>query len=259
MTSDVMRGYNRRTMSDTFSGFTKQMPAFFRALEKNNDRAWFGERKALFEQEVRGPMVALVTMLNERMRKLSADHIADEPERLIYRIYRDTRFSKDKTPYKTHIGATFPRAGLSKHGGGGFYLGVSHEHVEVAGGLYMPPPEELAAVRGAIARDAKGLLKLIKAIERSRKVGKLTGARLKRPPKGFETATAEAGELLKYKQLYFYQTLPAAVALSPRIRREIVSRFELLAEFVEWINRAILAARADGAEDERPVRPAPMW
>jgi len=246
-------------MAKTFPGFSRKMPAFFRGLARNNTREWFTPRKGVFEEHVRGPMVELLSFVNEDLKRFAVDYSVAAPAKTIYRIYRDTRFSKDKTPYKTHIGATFPRAGLSKHGGGGFYLGVSHEHVEVAGGLYMPPPEELAAVRGAIARDAKGLLKLIKAIERSRKVGKLTGARLKRPPKGFEMATAEAGELLKYKQLYFYQTLPAAVALSPRIRREIVSRFELLAEFVEWINRAILAARADGAEDERPVRPAPMW
>ena len=246
-------------MAKNFPGFSRKMPAFFRGLARNNTREWFTPRKGVFEEHVRGPMVELLGFVNEDLKRFAVDYSVAAPAKTIYRIYRDTRFSKDKTPYKTHIGATFPRAGLSKHGGGGFYLGVSHEHVEVAGGLYMPPPEELAAVRGAIARDANGLLKLIKAIERSRKVGKLTGARLKRPPKGFETATAEAGELLKYKQLYFYQTLPAAVALSPRIRREIVSRFELLAEFVEWINRAILAARADGAEDERPVRPAPMW
>src|SRR5438094_32423 len=96
-----------------FPGFSRHMPAFFRALEKNNDRAWFAPRKALFEQEIRTPMIALVTQLNDRMRTLSPDHAADDPARLLYRLYRDTRFSKDKTPYKSHLGATFPHRTLS--------------------------------------------------------------------------------------------------------------------------------------------------
>jgi uncharacterized protein (TIGR02453 family) len=245
-------------MAKTFPGFSTKMPAFFRGLARNNTREWFTPRKAVFEEHVRGPMVELLGLVNEDLKRFAVDYSVAAPAKTIYRIYRDTRFSKDKTPYKTHIGATFPRQGLSKHGGGGFYFGVSHEHVEVAGGLYLPPPEELAAVRGAIARDAKELVKLIKAIERTRRVGKLRGECLKRLPKGFESATGEAGELVKHKQLYFYETLGPEVALSPRVRREIVSRFELLVEFVEWINRAILAARAQGEEEGRPVRPAPM-
>src|SRR3982750_171347 len=134
-------------MSNRFSGFPPQMPTFFRALEKNNDRAWFVPRKALFEEQVRAPMIALVTILNDRMRKLSPDHVGDDPARLIYRIYRDTRFSKDKTPYKTHLGATFRPRSLSRHAGAGFYFEISHRWVGIAGGVYMPGPEDLAAIR----------------------------------------------------------------------------------------------------------------
>ncbi len=81
------------------------MPAFFRGLERNNCRDWFTPRKQLFETHIRAPMVELVTLLNQRLRDFAADHVADEPAKLLYRIYRDTRFSRDKTPYKTHLGA----------------------------------------------------------------------------------------------------------------------------------------------------------
>src|SRR5215217_4282598 len=189
----------------TFAGFSKKMPSFFRGLAKNNTREWFTPRKAVFEEHVRGPMVELVTLINEDLKKFAVDNAVAAPAKAIYRLYRDTRFSKDKTPYKTHVGATFPRRGLPKHAGAGFYFGVSHEHVEIAGGMYMPGPEELAAVRRAIAADHK------------------------RMPKGFEDHAASlAADWLRAKQLYWYVLLPAEVALTPRIRKAVVARFELM-------------------------------
>src|SRR5258706_1590551 len=168
------------------------MPAFFRGLERNNAGEWFAPRKELFESEVRGPMIELVGLVNEDLKKFAVDNVVPEPAKEIYRLSRDTRFSKDKTPYKTHIGATFPRRGLPKHAGAGFYFGVSHKYVEVAGGMYMPGPEELAAVRRAIAADATRFAKLIGAKALVRKVGALQGEKLKRPPKGFDTDPAVA-------------------------------------------------------------------
>jgi hypothetical protein len=147
-------------MARTFPGFSSKMPAFFRGLKKNNAREWFTPRKELFETAVRAPMIELVGQINEDLKKFALDNSVADPKRAIYRLYRDTRFSKDKTPYKTHIGATFPRRGLPKHGGAGYYFGVSHESVEVAGGMYMPGTEELIAVRRAIAADSKRFLKL---------------------------------------------------------------------------------------------------
>src|SRR6266498_75079 len=99
-------------MRKTFPGFSKKMTAFFRGLERNNTREWFASRKELFESVVRGPMIELVGSINEDLKKFAIDNVVADPKRAIYRLYRDTRFSKDKTPYKTHIGATFPRRGL---------------------------------------------------------------------------------------------------------------------------------------------------
>src|SRR5438046_1539014 len=88
-----------------FPGFSKKMPSFFRALEKNNTREWFTPRKELFEAEVRGPMIELVSLVNEDLKRFAVDYVVSNPAKALYRIYRDTRFSKDKTPYKTHVGA----------------------------------------------------------------------------------------------------------------------------------------------------------
>lgn len=247
-------------MASKFAGFSKKMPAFFRSLEKNNTRDWFTPRKELFETEIRAPMIELVGRINEDLKRFALHNSLASPAKAIYRLYRDTRFSKDKTPYKTHIGATFGRQGLSKHSGAGFYFGVSHKEVEVAGGMYMPEPEQLAAVRQAMVYDAERFLKLVRAPALVKKMGPLVGEKRKRCPKGFENAREDLLEYLKHTQLYFYVTLDPKLALSPKLQREVVTRFELMAEMLEWMNQAILKARAkEAGEAETPVRPAPMW
>ena len=247
-------------MPATFPGFSKKMPSFFRALEKNNSREWFTPRKELFESHVRAPMIELVTQINEDLKRFAVHNSMPAPAKAIYRIYRDTRFSKDKTPYKTHIGATFRRSGLEKHSGAGFYFGVSHKEIEIAGGMYMPQPEQLAAVRKAICADGSKFLKLVKSPTLLKKVGPLVGEKLKRCPKGFENVREDLIEYIKHTQMYFYITLDAKLALTPKIRKEIVSRFELMADLLEWMNQAILTARAsENGDDEKPQRPVPMW
>ena len=246
-------------MSKTFAGFSKKMPAFFRGLERNNTREWFAPRKEVYESEVRGPMVELVSLVNEDLKRFAMDNAVADPKRAIYRVYRDTRFSKDKTPYKTHIAATFPRKGLPKHCGAGFYFSVSHKSVEVAGGMYMPGPEELGAIRRAVVERSSEFLKLVKAKGLVKKMGSLAGEKLKRPAKGFEDAPAELSEFLKHKQWYFYVTLGGDVALSAKIRREVVGRFEVMAEVLAWWNEVLLEATRGEGEEGRVVRPAPMW
>lgn len=244
----------------SFPGFSAQMPKFFRALDKNNDRAWFAPRKGIYEEHVRAPMVELVGRVNEELRLFAADHCVAEPARAIYRLYRDTRFSKDKTPYKTHIGATFHCQGLSRHGGAGFYFGVSHRCVEIAGGVYMPGPDELLVLRNAIADDPAAFLKLISDPKLTRSMGKVVGQTLKRLPKTHQAqATSPVAAYLRHKQLYWYVELPAKVALTPKLAGEVVARFRLMGPALAWMNRALLAARAEEGAQEQPRRPEPMF
>src|SRR5436305_868335 len=132
-------------MPSPFPGFSPAALMFFRQLEKNNQREWFTPRKEKFDELVRQPMLELVALINDDLRKFSVDHVT-EPAKAIYRIHRDTRFSKDKSPYKTHLAATFARKGLPRHSGAGFYFSVGHTGVEVAAGMYMPDPPVLRAV-----------------------------------------------------------------------------------------------------------------
>jgi uncharacterized protein (TIGR02453 family) len=154
----------------------------------------------------------------------------------------------------------FPRRGLGKNNAAGFYFHVSPKGCEIAGGMYMPGPEELAAVRAAIAADPEGFGELVEDKRLVKAVGPLLGEKLSRVPKGFEP-DHPAAEHLRMKQWYFDATLPADAACKPTFRREIVKRFEAMAPFVNWINEAVLNATRDedGEVDAIPRRPEPMF
>jgi uncharacterized protein (TIGR02453 family) len=180
-------------------------------------------------------MVALVDALNANLVKFAADHIND-PNRAIYRFYRDTRFSADKSPYKDHIAAIFPRRGHAKHVSAGFYIGVSHEGVEVAGGIYMPGPPELLAIRTWLAEHHAVFAKAARGPEKL--MGKLQGSTLQRVPKGF-AAEHPAADLLKMKQWLYFTTLDASVATSPKLVGEITKRFRAMAPVLELLNEPL--------------------
>jgi uncharacterized protein (TIGR02453 family) len=233
-----------------FPGFPPEAMEFFRALKKNNKREWFQKRKHIYEEKVLAPMVDLVTAFNRRLVRFAPEYV-NEPRRAIYRIYRDTRFSKDKTPYKTHIAAVFPHQGLGKHNCGGFYFGIDPDELEVAGGLYMPGPEQLRAVRDHIAASSKEFERLVSNKTLRGLMGSLWGDQLSRVPKGY-APEHPAAAYLRYKQWIFYTTsLPPKLATTPELLEEIVKRAKVMTQFVEFLNRPLkkmAAKRVDLSE-----------
>lgn len=133
-------------MKSKFPGFSPQALTFLRSLKRNNRREWFQPRKAQYESLIKLPMLELVGCLNEEFARFAPNYVVP-PQKAIYRIYRDTRFSKDKTPYKTHISAIFPRYTAVKREGAVFYFHFTESELLIFGGVYMPEPEELLAYR----------------------------------------------------------------------------------------------------------------
>ena len=133
-------------------------------------------------------MLELVAALNAQLARFAPDYVTD-PTKAIFRIYRDTRFSADKTPYKTHVAASFRRRGPKHVHLGGFYFSVSSDAIEVAGGLYHPPPETTLLVRTHIAENHPELQRLVANRKARRLVGELQGDELTRAPKGFDPRT----------------------------------------------------------------------
>src|SRR5262244_1403005 len=156
-----------------FSGFPKEGLRFLRELKRNNNREWFQEHKRIYEESLKRPMAELIAIVAADFQKFAPEMVAS-PKSSAYRIYRDTRFSKDKSPYKTHIAAVFPRGGLGKHEGAGFYLHINPSELLIGGGLYMPLPEDLSSVRQKISDDAESFLKIVTNRQFRRMFGTVT-------------------------------------------------------------------------------------
>jgi uncharacterized protein (TIGR02453 family) len=243
-------------MPATFPGFSPKAITFLRQLKKNNDRLWFQPRKTLFEDLLRNPMIELASQIGDDLRSFAIDHVLD-PKKAVHRIYRDTRFSKDKTPYKTRVSVMFPRAGLGKEAGAQFYFSLSPDGLQIAGGMFWPDPAELKHVRARIAAEPGTIRSLIESRAAVKKLGPCQGGSATRVPKDFP-ADHPAGDLLKRKQFYFGCAVDLSVATGPRLRKAIVDRFRLMAPLVDYLNQLALERVAEG-EDERPKRPVPMF
>ncbi|MCE5307662.1 MAG: DUF2461 domain-containing protein [Acidobacteriales bacterium] len=228
-------------MNTEFAGFPEEGFKFLRNLKRNNRRDWFQPRKEIYLEQVRGPMVQLVDALNRSLARLAPTYI-HPPEKAIYRVYRDTRFSHDKTPYKTHIAAIFPRRGMAKHVGGGLYISVSPWEVEVAGGAYMPGPEQLNLIRYYLAGHHEEFRKITGEPTFKRLLGSVIGDQLMRVPKGFEK-DHPAADLVRYKQIYVDATLDPALALTPKLLPEIVARMKAMLPLLEFLNRPLVDAQ----------------
>src|SRR3990172_7699543 len=178
--------------------FPQEGVAFLRQLKRNNNRDWFQAHRDGFARWVRAPMRELVLSLGEAFRRFAPEMVAD-PRVSLYRIYRDTRFSRDKSPYKTQVAAVFPVRGLPKNSGPGLYFHISPEEVLIGGGIYMPDPLLLRAVRERIAAFPREFLSIVEGKRFRKAFGELEGEQLQGMPKGF-LADHEAAEYLRHKQ-----------------------------------------------------------
>ncbi len=227
-------------MASGFNGFPDEALSFLRALKKNNRREWFQARKNVYEEKVKAPMSELIAALDRRLERFAPDYLAD-PQKAIFRIYRDTRFSRDKSPYKTNIAANFPRRGLGKGAGAGLYFSISPEEIEVAGGIYMPDADQLRTVRGFLAEHHARVSKVLAGRKLAASMGGLWDQRFARVPRGY-APDHPAADLLRYRHWVLYKLLDPGLAVTPRLFDEIVERFRVMAPFVELLNEPLLAA-----------------
>ena len=225
-------------MRSSFPGFPPEALRFFRGLARNNNRDWFLPRKPLFEGKVKEPMRQLVDALNLALHDFAPEYETD-PDKAIFRIYRDVRFSKDKKPYKEQIAATFRRRGTPHHQGG-YYVAVSHKSIAVGGGVYMPEPALLLAIRQHIADRHEEFRRILAAQPVRRLLGSLEGEQLSRVPRGF-SADHPAAALLRYKYYILYKDLPPSLATSPKLYNAIVDRFRIMTPFLKFLTASIAA------------------
>ncbi len=231
-----------------FPGFPPEALTFLRSLKRNNRREWFQPRKEIFDAELKAPMIQLVEAINAELLDFAPDHITD-PKKAVYRIYRDTRFSADKTPYKTHIAAIFPHHGLQKHSSAGFYFQITEKSVGIAAGSYMPGPDELRAVRTWLAENHPAFRETSKRPKKL--LGKLDGKAAVRMPKGFDGAHP-AEDLIRMKQWLYWIELDAKLATTPRLLPELLKRFRAAAPVIAMLNAPLNALLRKSARATSP-------
>lgn len=227
--------------------FTEEALRFLRGLKRNNRREWFEKRRELYEREVKAPMLALVERLTQGMAAYAPAHVRPAAK-CIFRIYRDTRFSADKTPYKTHLGAWWSRAGVVKTSGAGFYMHIGADEFVIAAGAYMPEKDQLLAIRRHLLANHAEWKSLIEDRKLLRSFAVHDPMALARAPKGFP-ADHPAIEWIKWRQWGVTAHLPADTALRPSLAADIEKRFRLAAPLIAFLNAPLVA----------PQRPRAAW
>jgi uncharacterized protein (TIGR02453 family) len=219
--------------------FTTDTLKFLRALKRNNDREWFRARREEYDRHVRERMIAVIEQLAKDFQRVAPEIVAS-PKISLYRIYRDTRFSEDKTPLKTHAAAVFPTRGLPRHEGAGLYFEIAPRWVWIGGGMYSPPPPQLLRVREHIATTWPKMKRIATSKTFVTKVAHLDGERLSRVPRGF-ASDHPAADYLKHRQFIAGRELPAEIAVDAAFYPTLLGTFKAILPLVRFLNEPLTA------------------
>jgi uncharacterized protein (TIGR02453 family) len=194
-------------MDAAFTGFSPAALQFLRDLAQHNDREWFRAYKTVYETELQIPLGLLVVQTTERLRKAQVPIRAD-PKLSVFRIYRDTRFSPDKRPYKTHVSAVFDR-NLTKGGDGILYVHIDPAGSFAALAFYQPATPKLTRLREAIVDQRDRFFKMLDRLKSRGLVLSPDEEALKRVPRGFEEfAETKVSPFLKNRSFVIRRPLP---------------------------------------------------
>jgi uncharacterized protein (TIGR02453 family) len=227
-------------MANSFNGFPIAMFAFLEELSNNNNREWFNANKARYKSDVVAPVMDFINAIRPGLEKVSRHYVADSRPHggSMFRIYKDTRFSKDKRPYKEHVGCQFRHvAGKDAHAPG-FYVHLSPGEVFFGAGIWSPPNPVLDQIRSAIVENPKKWEKVINDKAIKKHFGGITGDGLKRPPRGY-AADHPYIEDLKRKSFIAMQQVDPSLVTSPRFIKEVEKSFSAASPLVEFVTKAL--------------------
>lgn len=221
-----------------FEGFPKEGIKFFRQLKHNNNRKWFGKHRKEYEEYVKLPMCSFIVALQVHFGKFAPEFDLN-PKRSIFRIYRDIRFSPDKTPYKTHIAAHFVLRGKPKGFlGSGYYIEIAPGGLYTGGGIYIPDSDQLKKIRKAISMRGKEFLSIVKNRRFQRFFAQFEWSKLKRVPRGYDESDPMA-EWLMYKQFFVGVSWPESKCYKEKFVEEAAEIFEATTPLVHFLNSSL--------------------
>lgn len=207
---------------------------FLNDIRKNNNREWFTENKTTYQKQYESIVAFADTLIN---RMQAVDNIeTPSGKKAIFRIYKDVRFSKDKSPYKTHIGGHLSRA--TKLLRGGYYFHIEPGNCFIGGGFWNPSPEDLKHIREQIAADPQALRDIIESNEFKKHFGTLEGEQLKTAPKGYDK-NHPAIDLLNYKQFLISKKFDDALVTSEAYLDEVFTSFQAMRPFFDYMSEIL--------------------
>lgn len=224
-----------------FSGFRPDALRFLRDLARNNRREWFEAHRETYEVEVQQPLLALLDELDVRLASLAPELAADR-KRSVFRIYRDIRFSKDKSPYKTHVAfwvghRAFEGSRPAIHGGAGIYFHLEPGRSIIAGGMWMPPAPALAKIRAALNDDLAGFEAARRRLRPT--FGELSQESvMKRPPRGFGT-DHPAAKWLRYRSFTASRPVAGVDLRRPDLPDRLGRAYKPIIPLIRWLNTAL--------------------
>ena len=213
---------------------------YLKMLKENNDRDWFNENKDRYLKEY-DSLEHFADALLQELRSHDVIETASGKKSL-HRIYRDTRFSKDKTPYKTNWSGGYKRATALRRGG--YYFHIEPGNSFIAGGFWAPNTEDIKRIREDISSDPDTLRKIIGSKSFKATFGSLQGEQLKTTPKGFDAADS-AIDLLRYKQFLLVKRFTDDEVLSPSFLKEADQTFKNMRPFFDYMSE-VLTTDANG-------------
>ena len=215
--------------------FTRGTFQFMTELAENNDREWFADNKSRYEALVKDPALRFIEAFAPHLEKISPHFMATP--RSLFRIYRDTRFSKDKSPYKTHTGIQFRHDRSKDVHAPGYYVHVEPGSVFAGFGIWHPESKSLRAIRERIVEEPAAWKKASRG-KKFRDTVELSGDRLKRPPKGFDPDHPLI-EDLKWKDYIAVKDLPQSFLTDPELPKELAKFFKVGTPLMQFLCDAV--------------------
>jgi len=209
---------------------------FLKNVVKNNNREWFAENKDTF-QIANQNMKDFMAAIENEMNKVDAIEKSK-----LFRIYRDVRFSKDKTPYNGHFSMSFGREGAFRRGG--YYLRIKPGESMIGGGFWRPESKDLKLIRSHIAYDSKPFRKILKSKKFKDAFGKLDGDLLQKAPRGYEPDHKDI-DLLKYKSFVAMKSFKDSEVTSPDFLKNVINTYKTVRPFFDYMSD-ILTHDLDG-------------
>jgi uncharacterized protein (TIGR02453 family) len=226
-------------VSSRYARFYPETIGFLEALAANNNREWFGEHKSRYEEDVLDVALRFIQSMQDPLADIAPRFVA-LPTRVggsLMRVYRDTRFSKDKTPYKTNIGIQFRHEAAKDVHAPGYYLHIAPQQVFVGVGMWRPGSEPLRRIRERIAARPAEWRRAIGGRTFARQFA-LGGESLVRPPRGFQK-DHECIDDIRRKSFIAVRDLTADDCLKPQFQRTVESSFRAGEPFMRFLCKAV--------------------